>query len=295
MQWNRRYPAPLVQPDWTPLEKSSQKYRAYLHYTAIKQLLQGAFPNPEAWLCQTGERSQPWQVENRPHNTLQEGTRQVKEENGYFVEKAIRLDNGWSLAIALDCELETPTVLRLGGEGHRAILESCPALDQQWAKLKDLSDKNFQPAPEYATTELTQKVRSLAYLVTPGVFERLHEGSFVCRAYPWEWNLAHTHNPNQTEGELVSAATDKPLPISCRLRSKSKEQSPTKNGSNSQEEKHLSAPAPQIFAAPPGTVYYLNQPQSLFQDEGSAPPKVRRWRKLGYSELLWIHYKEKND
>jgi CRISPR-associated protein Cmr3 len=275
MLWNRRYPAPLVREDWTPLEKSSQKYRAYLHYKAIKKLLQGAFPTPEEWLCQAGEGAQPWQIENRPHNTLQEQTRQVKEEDGYFVEKAIRLDPGWSLALAFDSQLANPLLLRLGGEGHRVILESCPALDQQWAKLKDLSDKNFQQAQEHATTELTQKARSLAYLVTPGVFERLHNGSFACRAYPWEWKLAHTHNPNQTTpGELVSVATDKPLPISCRLQSKEK----------------TSAPAPQVFAAPPGTVYYLNQPQSLFQDECSAPPKVQRWRKLGYSELLWLKF-----
>jgi CRISPR-associated protein Cmr3 len=286
MEWNRRYPAPLVRKDWTPLEKSSQKYRAYLHYTAIEKLLQGASPNPEAWLCRAGEPSQPWQIENRPHNTLQEGTRQVKEEDGYFVEKAIRLDTGWSLAIALDCQLTTPLILRLGGEGHRAILESCPPLQEQWGKLKDLSDKNFQLAQKDPTTELTSKMRSLAYLITPGVFER----RFVCRAYPWEWNLADIDNPNQTAGELVSVATDKPLPISCRIRSKSKDKSPTKNDSNSQEEKHPSAPAPQVFAAPPGTVYYLNQPQSLFQDEGSAPPKVRRWRKLGYSELLWLKF-----
>ncbi len=37
--------------------------------------------------------------------------------------------------------------------------------------------------------------------------------------------------------------------------------------------------------------YYLNQPERLFQDQPDSPEYHQRWRKLGYSELLWINYK----
>lgn len=96
----------------------------------------------------------------------------------------------------------------------------------------------------------------------------------MCRAWPWEWKLAHTVNSNQKAGNLVSVATDRAVPISCRLKSK----------------ENQSAPAPQVFAAPPGSMYYLNQPDQLFQDQSHAPEKVQRWRSLGYSELLWLSY-----
>jgi CRISPR-associated protein Cmr3 len=55
---------------------------------------------------------------------------------------------------------------------------------------------------------------------------------------------------------------------------------------------NTSIPAPQVFAAPPGSQYYLNQPDRLFQEQPDSPEYHQRWRKLGYSELLWINYKE---
>jgi len=42
-----------------------------------------------------------WTVETRTHNVIEVGTRQVKAADGYFVENAVRLHAGWSLAIAL--------------------------------------------------------------------------------------------------------------------------------------------------------------------------------------------------
>ena len=116
----------------------------------------------------------------------------------------------------------------------------------------------------------------IAYLVTSGVFERIKNGIALCRSYPWEWKLAHTVNGNQTPGNLVSVATNKAVSISCRMRAQQK---------NSQ-------PAPQVFAAPSGSQYYLNSPQELFQDSLEASKQASRWRKLGYSELLWIPFIE---
>ncbi|MFM6253880.1 MAG: type III-B CRISPR module-associated Cmr3 family protein, partial [Dolichospermum sp.] len=70
----------------------------------------------------------------------------------------------------------------------------------------------------------------------------------LCRPYPWEWKLK--------DGIFVSMSTDKAVPISCRIREK---QDNTKSITKS-------IPAPQVFAAPPGSLYYLNKPQGLFQD-----------------------------
>jgi len=107
----------------------------------------------------------------------------------------------------------------------------------------------------------------------------------MCRAWPWEWKLAHTVNGNQTPGHLVSVASDRAVPISCRIRDK--------------DDQDKSIPAPQVFAAPPGSVYYLNQPEQLFaenpnskSERGKALERAKRWRDLGYSELLWLSYKD---
>jgi CRISPR-associated protein Cmr3 len=145
----------------------------------------------------------------------------------------------------------------------------CDKLGEQWEELEKRSQRNFDSSSQ-----------SIAYLVTPGVFERKDQDNgkdiSLCQAQPWEWKLAHTVHRNQTAGVLVSFATDKPVPISCRFRDK--------------DDERKSIPAPQVFAAPSGSLYYLNQPQALFQDNPNT--KVHTWRKLGYSELLWIRFQE---
>ncbi|MFM6223619.1 MAG: type III-B CRISPR module-associated Cmr3 family protein, partial [Dolichospermum sp.] len=114
--------------------------------------------------------------------------------------------------------------------------------------LKTISDGNFQANTKQADTK--DDTKSIAYLVTPGVFERPHhkynpeQRVNLCRPYPWEWKLK--------DGNFVSMATDRPVPISCRIREK--------------QDNTKSIPAPQVFAAPPGSLYYLNKPQGLFQD-----------------------------
>jgi len=273
MLWDRSRPAPLLSQLPSDSKKTQTEdlfeYRQYLPWNAVQVLLQGKHLTQEDWYCPSGEKPQPWTVENRPHNAIRAGTRQVKESDGYFVENAIRLHTGWCLAIGIDsnthellqnCRL--PTTVRLGGEGHQAFLERADTLDQQWKDLQAQSQKNF-----------AQSKRSLAYLVTPGVFQRDIHGVSTCQAWPWEWKLAHTTLANQKPGNLVSVATERPVPISGRLLG-------YKEGKN--------IPAPQAFAAPTGSVYYLNQPQTLFQDQPNV--KAHQWRRLGYSELLWISY-----
>ncbi|NDJ22330.1 CRISPR-associated protein Cmr3 [Nostoc sp. B(2019)] len=275
-------PCPLVKPV-DPLNtddeddiieaKNKLEYRQYLPYKVVLEYLQTGKIEQQDWIVADGSyENQPWTIETRSHNAIEQGTRQVKDADGYFVENGIRLYPGWSLAVGVDANFDTPTSLRLGGEGHRIILQRCDELSEQWASLQQQSKANFEHGG-----------KSIAYLVTPGAFERKDkfqgQERSICRAYPWEWKLAHTVNDNQTPRHLVSMATEKPVPISCRFREKA--------------EVNKSIPAPQVFAAPPGTLYYLNQPQVLFQEDENT--KVNKWRKLGYSELLWINYKSEGN
>ncbi|MEG4968674.1 type III-B CRISPR module-associated Cmr3 family protein [Microcoleus sp. B6-A1] len=280
--WDQQQPCPLIKPSYRNKEDERKdeeigdyKFREYLPFTTVKNYLDSGKINRCDWLTEdkTKTELEPWLVETRSHNAIQEGTRQVKDADGYFVENAIRLKEGWSLAIGItptiDSTIETPAIIQLGGEGHRAILQRVEALDNQWKRLQDLSKENFSKGG-----------RSIAYLVTPGVFERwdsYNNRQSVCRAWPSEWKLAHAANSNQAIGPLVSVSTASALPISCRIR-------------DTKDEPGKSIPAPQVFAARPGSLYYLNQPAKLFQEETET--KVRVWRQLGYSKLLWINYKE---
>ncbi len=279
--WNHNKPCPLVKPNGTrsgneDKDGSDKEFRQYLPYEVIKEYLKTGGIEQKDWTPQNQGEVKPWTVETRPHNAILEGTRQVKDADGYFVENAIRLQPGWSLAIGINQEIDTPATMRLGGEGHRVMLERCEALDKQWQTLWELSQNNRN-----------QNTRSLAYLITPGVFERIDDsGKAMCQAWPWEWKLAHTVNGNQKPGHLVSVATDRAVPISCRIRDK--------------DDQGKSIPAPQVFAAPPGSVYYLNQPTPLFAEnpkskQGKALERAKRLQHLGYSELLWISYKAKEN
>lgn len=279
LMWDQQMPMPLAtteNPSNSDQEKS-KNLRRFLNVNQIQKLLRNKSLTQEDWQLPEGTADEPWTVESRPHNAIQPGQRTVKDSDGYFVENAIRLHSGWSIAIALDHDTHTqlqtlgiPATMRLGGEGHRVLIERCLALDEQWATLQTKSQENYQAA-EAALTQDPQKARSLAYLLTPGVFERTRNGVATCRAWPWEWQLAHAPNKNQTPGPLVSVATDRPVPISPRR----------KDGNDS-------VPAPQVFAAPPGSVFYLARPEELHQDNPAH--KAHKWRQLGYTELLWIPY-----
>jgi CRISPR-associated protein Cmr3 len=278
--WDQGKPAPLVleKPD-AEVKLSNHKKEKSRHYwsaSVIEKLLRNQALEVTDWKCNLGESPEPWESEVRSHNTLEDNSKQVKDREGYFIENGIRLKSGWSLAMSLsliDAEISPDfldsNTLKLGGEGHRVLVESCPQLETQWRQLQELSDENKK------TTD-----RVLAYLITPGRFERKHDREqSYCRAYPWEWKLAHLVNKNQNPGNLVSVATAKPLPISCRVRDKN----------------NHSIPAPQVFVAPPGSVYYLKQPQPLFYETnqtGKAVVKFQELHNLGYSELLWIKWEK---
>lgn len=255
-------PAPLatLKPPPADYSRKEQKFRSWLPAPVMETYLQTGVIDSEDWTEQHEGEKQPWELESRPHNSIEAGTRQVKDADGYFVENGIRLKQGWSLAIALDAAthqhlqaLPKPLTIRLGGEGHRVVMEYCPDLDQQWQGVKTASDQN-----------LNNGGKAIAYLMTPGIFERPQQGKSVCRPYPWEWKLSHNEG-----GHLVSLATEKAIPISPRIQLE-------KNGKKS------SIPGPQTFASPPGTLYYL--------DKAQVPdhPRTQQNQSLGYSQLLWV-------
>ena len=287
--WDKTQPCPLVKPhnkkdddeddkdDFVKCSGVETKFRQYLPYCVVKKYLETGKIDKNDWnIIKDSHEDKPWDEETRSHNSIEPGTKQVKVPDGYFVEKAIRLHQNWSFAIGINHEITTPATIRLGGEGHRVIVESCPELGEQWQELQKISDGNFKA-----------DTKSIAYLVTPGVFERPHhkynpeQRVNLCRPYPWEWKLK--------DGIFVSMSTDKAVPISCRIREK---EDNTKSITKS-------IPAPQVFAAPPGSLYYLNKPQGLFQDNkrlaNEQKNRVNNWRQLGYSEMLWIKYQGKSE
>jgi CRISPR-associated protein Cmr3 len=273
--WDESQPTPLMIPpqERTRSALTAPIYRQYLPVDAIESFLktgdisQESFKVPSQEAKDLSSEQQPWKMETRSHNAIDNHTKQVKNSGSYFIESAVRLMQNWTIAIGLDIDIPTPAIIRLGGEGHRAILQRCQALDEQWDTIAELSATNFKSTK-----------KSLAYLITPGIFERKQNNRALCRSFPWEWKLAHTNNPNQTAGNLVSVATEKAIPISGRIR----------DGDNDE----TSIPAPQMFAAPPGSVYYLNQPQALFEAVGEtkAAKGMKALKSLGYSKLLWAKY-----
>ena len=287
--WDKTQPCPLVKPhnkkdddeddkdDFVKCSGVETKFRQYLPYCVVKKYLKTGKIDKNDWnIIKDSHEDKPWDEETRSHNSIEPGTKQVKDADGYFVEKAIRLHQNWSFVIGINHEITTPATIRLGGEGHRVIVESCPELGEQWQELQKISDGNFKA-----------DTKSIAYLVTPGVFERPHhkynpeQRVNLCRPYPWEWKLK--------DGIFVSMSTDKAVPISCRIREK---EDNTKSITKS-------IPAPQVFAAPPGSLYYLNKPQGLFQDNkrlaNEQKNRVNNWLQLGYSEMLWIKYQGKSE
>ena len=301
MLWDKTKPVPLVICDRTHDDPDEDKhtksdYRQFLPCEVVLKLLKSEPLKEKDWLVDKDKekKSQPWEIETRSHNTLEDGTRQVKDSDGYFVENAVRMIEGWGFAIAIDAETdkrlrqrEKPLVMRLGGEGHRVLIEPCDRFADQWQKLQTASQHNFNAGG-----------KSMAYMVTNGVFERASDrGSSdrqkrsICRPYPWEWELTHTPNGKPDKKMLVSVATEKPVPISCRFREK-----PPKGQEDISYKERKSIPAPQVFAAPAGSVYYLNRPAQLWQNtaEHGNKDSLKVWRELGYAEMFWINYQGEN-
>jgi CRISPR-associated protein Cmr3 len=200
--------------------------------------------------------SDPWSLQIMPHIHMKSGERQVKEEEGYFTEVAVRLHSGWRLVAGMSHKLKTPDVVRLGGEGHRALVLPLPDF-KQWQPLEGFTERK------------EERKSNFAYLLTPGLAEK---ETAVYGVYPNNW-----------QGLLSGCASDRPLlwggvsNIQRRLL-------------NSQVKGDAEfALLPQRAFVPPGTVYIFNE--NLPEDERLLPSAGGSWLKtfqeLSYGKLLW--------
>jgi CRISPR-associated protein Cmr3 len=199
---------------------------------------------------------EPWSAQVLPHIEVEPGTRQVKSEDGFFTEVAIRMASGWKLVAALNVAIPTEPqqrsfAVRLGGEGHRALVQPLGSF-APWQEL----EKYLTPSSESDT----------AYLLTPGLAESQTD---IYSAYPQSW-----------QEHLRGCASDRPL-LWGGMSTFQKLGDPLKD----------TAFAPQRAFVQPGTVYRFRQVPAEVQQV--LPSQGGSWlttlQTLGYGTLLWNH------
>lgn len=205
----------------------------------------------------------PWDLQVMPHIQMKAGERQVKDEDGYFTEVAVRMRPGWHFVAWFDSgneALPDQGVIRLGGEGHRALVEPISE-PQAWKALNGLGSNGGDSLSE----RLRQRRR--AYVLTPGLALADAEKRLYA-SYPKEWR-----------NDLAGCATDRQLMwggISAISRG---------------EQTKISEVAyiPQRAFVPPGTVYVF---KSLPKEERLLPEDdssqwLTTFKMLNYGKLLW--------
>ncbi|MEO0377475.1 MAG: type III-B CRISPR module-associated Cmr3 family protein, partial [Cyanobacteria bacterium P01_A01_bin.17] len=207
----------------------------------------------------------PWTTQVLPHIKVQPGTRQVADEEGYFTEVAIRMAPHWQLVAAISTELDAK-VVRLGGEGHRAIVTPMEDTPPGWDELEKLRS----PQPGHET----------AYVLTPGLAEATID-SELFSLIPETW-----------KSSLRSCVGDRPL----LWGGMSVFQKPKQSGQEHENPKDV-AFQPQRAFVPAGTIYRF-QPGQLPPHAQAADPPLKllpqaddNWAKtfksLNYGILLW--------
>lgn len=200
---------------------------------------------------------------------MQNETRQVLEADGYFTEVAVRMEAEWGFVVGMkmveapnhqssEDKLETikKSVVRLGGEGHRAIASSIE-IPEQWQALQAF--------------ETPKDTSRSAYLLTPGLAE-VEENTRIYGLCPYDWK------------GWVSCAGDKQLlwgGVSTIMR---------KRDRDSDRRSPEFGLLPQRAFIPPGTVYVfkdrLPEPgdRRLLATQGK---QQETFNKLNYGKLLW--------
>jgi CRISPR-associated protein Cmr3 len=200
----------------------------------------------------------PWGVQILPHTQMQTGSRQVLEADGYFTEVAIRLEAGWKFLAAIDADCPEQ-VVRLGGEGHRALLSPF---------------NQHTPLSDQAKPSKPNREQRVAYLLTPGLAQ-VDPNAPIYGTYPANW-----------KEHLQGCVSDRPLlwgGVSQIRRRKFGDPSSVERGD--QEFSLL----PQRAFVPPGSVYIFNQPPPSIN--ALLPSGNQNWlttfRQLNYGKLLW--------
>jgi CRISPR-associated protein Cmr3 len=203
----------------------------------------------------------PWDLQILPHIHMQAGLRQVREEAGYFTEVAVRMKPGWRLLVGMISDpLTVPSVIRLGGEGHRAIVD--PATPNVSHMMEELL--NYQnPSGDQTVT----------YLLTPGLAEVAEPDKAPCYGtVPRDWH------------DVQGCASDRS--ILWGGISKIQRQS---------ESTQAFSLLPQRAFVPPGSVYVLGPdarsrrllPKAGGGSQGRSEAALRTFETLNYGLLLW--------
>lgn len=293
------------------LMPSSLKAEDHLLADALENSLENEF-GEQPWTIETQEYSVSKNNGDRHNFPAKQISEQISgqisepvlgQTSEQIIEQTIRLNSGWKFAIALDSvthhklnKLGKNLLIDLGDRSQKFWLQPQEQpFQQQWRILQEQSERNRRMAqqrlnqqseslPESFPESMPESTRVLAYLATPGVFERKYDGIVTCRSFPWEWDLAYPGDRHQPRGPLVSLATTHPMPISCRCLSR---------GVSTKDITGF-----QVFAVLPGSVYYLEYAADLFQNQpflkDGRPNKAHFWRRLGYSELFWMPYPNYN-
>ncbi|MEL7354540.1 MAG: type III-B CRISPR module-associated Cmr3 family protein [Cyanobacteria bacterium J06649_5] len=247
-------------------EQANQKYYIcgkplpWIKESGLLRYLQG-----DTQFNQTDFCDDPWDAQVMSHIHMQTGQRQVMERNGYFTEIAMRLRTGWQLVAGLSEELplSNDAVVRLGGEGHRALITSISS--------PKLDEKISQPSNEMSTT---------AYVLTPGLAQ-MNKDRPVYGFCPYLW-----------KGSLKGCATERALLwggiSTIRRKTVRSQEKPDQTSGNQHEEPTFSL-LPQRAFVPPGTVYVFGERPNA--SEQLLPQGQAKWlttfEKLNYGKLLW--------
>lgn len=215
----------------------------------------------------------PWSLQILPHIHMQGGSRQVKDSQGYFTEVAVRLHAGWSFAVALSEMIERVEVVRLGGEGHRAIVQPLKEEPRHW---KDLEERqNLEDVP------ISQRGdHAIAYLLTPGLAT---SADSIYTAYPSDWKDC-----------LSGCASDRPLLWGgvSHIRPRVIASQDRVQSEDSEQEFAL---LPQRAFVAPGTIYHFDGNGAQIKRDRLLPSKqtngkspwLETFENLNYGTLIW--------
>lgn len=238
---------PMVIPSLDENQFIQGQPQPWIRASALQKYLEGENPNTADNFC-----ADPWTVQVQTHIRIKVGERTVENEEGYFTEVSTRMHSGWRFLCAFSEQLPHTTV-RLGGEGHRALIYEAPdSVTDHWNAITAAS--TWRPEARFA------------YLLTPGLVLTAPD-SAVYTSYDSSWT------------NLVGCATGRPLlwgGISTIRR-------------RFGEEQENFALLPQRSFVPPGTVYHFSgQPPQITMLMPSQGGKwIDTFEKLNYGKLLW--------
>ncbi len=174
----------------------------WIKASALIRYLQGeSLTDPEDF------HENPWSMQVLPHNQIESGTRQVKSEDGYFTEVAVRLHKYWKLVAGINTTLEKTTV-RLGGEGHRALVYPLDSLPD-WNKIQSFMNPSQESTKAYLLTPgLAQvKAEALVYGVFPDTWRSHLSGCVSDRPLLWGGKSVFPKTPMLPQRAFVPPGT----------------------------------------------------------------------------------------